>query len=237
MKILFLAKDVLDFHQDLVCHGLAEVLGAENVLVHPHIERYHVPPPDGLQHIAMSYPQLPRREEAPLEALAAEADAVVVGTLRGTGLKGLREIIDLGVDKPRAALDGLDDYYVRAAIRDVDVYFKRETLTRSTRLRLKFPLRRIYYSVRSHDMWLSPLRRQVAVARLGVDKLVPLPFAAVPIPFPAAPGRRHDVTFRGSATHPLRVQLVEQLRELKTEGYDVRVPEDPLTEDERYGST
>lgn len=60
MKILFLAYDhALDFHQDLVCHGLAELLGPENVLVHPRVERYHVPPPDDLEHIAMSYPNLP----------------------------------------------------------------------------------------------------------------------------------------------------------------------------------
>lgn len=234
MKVLFLAKDVLDFHQDMVCHGLAEVLGPENVFVWPHVERYHELPPDDLQHVAMSYPNLPRREDAPLDDLATEADVVIVGCLRGTGLDGLRAVIDLGVDKPRAALDGLDDYYVRAAIRDVHLYFKRETLTRSTKLRLKFPLRKVYYSVRPHDMWRNPLRRQVAVARLGVDKLLPLPFAVVPTAFPAAPARTHDITFLGSATHPLRAKLVEQLRDLETEGLDIRIPDDPLTEKDRY---
>jgi hypothetical protein len=209
-------------------------LGPENVLVHPRIERHHRAPPDDLQHLAMMYLNLPEAPDAALEELAAEADAVVVGCLRGTALKGLETIIGLGVDKPRAALDGLDDYYVRAAIRSVDLYFKRETLTRSARLRLKFPLRRLYYSVRPHDMWSTELRRQIAVARLGVDKLVPLPFAVIPIGFPAAKTRTDDVTFLGAATHPLRAKLVEDLRAMKADGYSVRVPEDPLTEADRY---
>jgi hypothetical protein len=83
-------------------------------------------------------------------------------------------------------------------------------------------------------MWRDELRRQVAVARLGVDKLVPLPFAVIPVGFPAATDSRHDVTFRGSATHPLRTKLVEDLRAMTTDGYDVRVPADPLTEADRY---
>ena len=234
MKVLFLVKDVLDFHQDMVAHGLAEVLGPENVLVHPRIERYHGLPPDDLQHIAMSYPNLPPGPDVPLEELAAEADVVVVGCLRGTALEGLSALIELGVDKPRAALDGLDDPYVRGAIREVDVYFKRETLTRTARLRLRFPLRSLYYSVRPHDLWKNELRRQIAVARVGVDKLVPLPFCAVPVGFPAATARTHDVTFLGAATNPLRGALVEDIRRLETDGYDVLVPADPLTEEDRY---
>ena len=42
------------------------------------------------------------------------------------------------------------------------------------------------------------------------------------------------MTFLGSATHPLRTKLVEELRRMKADGYDVRVPEDPLTEEDRY---
>jgi hypothetical protein len=83
-------------------------------------------------------------------------------------------------------------------------------------------------------MWSNELRRQVAVARLGLDKLVPLPFAVVPVSFPAATARRYDVTFRGSATHPLRAKVVEEIRSMKADGYDVRVPEDRLTEEDRY---
>ena len=234
MKILFLANEIPDFHQDMVCHGLAELLGPVNVLVHPRIERYHGPPPDDLKVNAMSYPNLPPGPGAPLDELAAEADAVVVGCLRGTALAGLREIVRLGVDKPRAALDGLDDPYVRGAIHSVDVYFKRETLVRTARLRIRFPARRLYYAVRPHDMWSDELRRQIAVARLGIPKLVPLPFGVVPTPFSEAHERTHDVTFLGAATDPLRSRIVEELRKMREEGYDVLIPSDPLDEHDRY---
>jgi hypothetical protein len=234
MKVLFLVKDVLDFHQDLVCHGLAEVLGPENVLVYPHVERYHMPAPDGLKHNAMSYPNLPRSNDATFEELAAEADAVVVGCLRGTALEGLRQLVRLGVDKPRAALDGLDDWYVRGAIRHVDVYFKRETLVHSARLRAKFPFRRIYYTFKPHTYWTDEFREQVAVAHAGIEKLVPLPFGVVPIPYPEAATREYDIAFLGSATHPVRGQIVEELRALRAEGLRVLIPDDPLTDEDRY---
>jgi hypothetical protein len=234
MKILFLANEIPDFHQDMVCHGLAEVLGTGNVLVHPRIERYHGPPPDDLKTNAMSYPNLPPGPDATLEELATEADAVVVGCLRGSALAGLRSIVGLRVDKPRAALDGLDDPYVRGAVRSVDLYFKRETLVHTARLRIRFPARRLYYAVRPHDMWSDELRKQVAVARLGVPKLVPLPFGVVPTPFSEAPERTHDVTFLAAATDPLRTRMVEELRRMRDEGYDVLIPNDPLDEHDRY---
>jgi hypothetical protein len=234
MKILFLANEIPDFHQDMVCHGLAELLGPENVLVHPRIERYHGPPPADLKVNAMSYPNLPPGPDATLEELAAEADVVVVGCLRGSALSGLREIVRLGVDKPRAALDGLDDPYVRGAIRSVDLYFKRETLVSTARLRIRFPARRLYYAVRPHDMWSDELRLQVAVARLGIPKLVPLPFGVVPTPFSGVPGRTHDVTFLAAATDPLRARIVEELRAMRDEGYDILIPNDPLDEHDRY---
>ncbi len=237
VRVLFLAYDrALDFHQDLVCHGLAELLGPENLLVYPRVERYHVPPSDDLKHIAMSYPNLPPAPDAELEDLAAEADALVVGSPRGTALKSLSAVVERGFDKPRAALDGLDDPYVRALIRHVDVYFKRETLRHTARLRLKFPARTLYWSIRPHEMWnkANPLRRQVAVARAGLPKLVPLPFAAVPIGVPRAERRTYDVAFLGAATHPLRARVVEELRALGEEGYDVLVPGVPLREEDRY---
>src|SRR6185436_11915640 len=107
MKILFLAYEQPDLLQDLLCHGLAEVLGPENVLVHPRIERYHSPAPPDYKHNAMSYLNLPRAPVGTLDDLAADADAVVVGSPRGSSLAGLRAIEKLGLDKPRAAIDGL----------------------------------------------------------------------------------------------------------------------------------
>jgi len=234
VKILFLAYEQPDLLQDLLCHGLAELLGPENVLVHPPVERYLSPPPPDYKHNAMSYLNLPPAPDATLDELAADANAVVVGSPRGSSLAGLRAIEELGVDKPRALIDGLDDPYVRGAIRLVDLYFKRELLVRTARLRLRFPARRLYYSVRPHDMWSSELRRQVAVARRGLAKLVPLPFGVVPIAFPAAEERTHDVTFLGAATDPLRGRIVEELRAMKADGFDVLIPDDPLSESDRY---
>jgi hypothetical protein len=234
MKVLLLAYEQPDLLQDLICHGLAELLGPENVLVHPRIARFHSPPPPDLKHNAMGYLNLPRGPDTTLEELAAEADAVIVGSPRGSSLAGLRAIEELGLDKPRAAIDGLDDPYVRGAVRLVDVYFKRELLVRTARLRLRFPARRLYYAVRPHDMWDSELRRQVAVARPGMAKVVPLPFGVVPIGFPAASERTHDVTFLCAATDPLRGRIVEELRAMKAEGYRVLIPDDPLSESDRY---
>src|SRR5262249_27127698 len=213
---------------------LAELLGPSSVLVYPRIERFHSPPPPDLKHNAMSYLDLPEAPDATLDELAAEADAVLVGSPRGSSLTGLTAIEELGVDKPRAAIDGLDDPYVRGVVRFVDLYFKREMLVRTTRLRVRFPARRVYYAVRPHDMWNSELRRQVAVARLGLAKLVPLPFGVVPFGFPEAGGRTPDVTFLGAATDPLRGKIVEELRAMKADGYDVLIPDEPLSEDDRY---
>jgi glycosyl transferase family 1 len=238
LKVLFLAYDTLpDYHQDLVAHGIAELIGPENLLVHPRLERYHAPAPPDVRQTAMAYPNLPEQRDATLEELAHEADAVVVGSIRGSSLRTFRQLLELGFDKPRAALDGLDDYYVREIVRHVDVYFKRETLVHSLRLRLKFPLRQLYWSVRPHEMWGGgdgALRRQVAVARAGVPKLVPLPFAAVPVDVDRAPERTHDVVFLGAATHPLRARIVEEVRALRAEGLDVVVPEESLSEQDRY---
>jgi hypothetical protein len=235
LKVLFLARDDdFDFHQDLVVHGLADVLGAENLLVHPHVERYHMPPPSRLKHVAMSYPNLPRTAGAPLAELAAEADVAIVGSLRTTALDGLRSIVELGFDKPRAVLDGLDDPYVRRAVEFVDLYFKRETLLHTTRLRLRFPVRHAYYALRRHPQLRHEFRRQVAVARLGTPKLVPLPFGVVPIDFPRGEARTYDVAFLGAATHPLRAQVVEEVRALREEGFSVLVPDDPLSEEDRF---
>src|SRR5262249_42067209 len=43
-----------------------------------------------------------------------------------------------------------------------------------------------------------------------------------------------DVTFLGAATDPLRGRVVEELRALKREGYDILIPDDPLSENDRY---
>lgn len=223
MRVLFLAADgVHDYLQDVVLHGLVDVLGAENVFVAPDVARFHEQP-GNLRHNAMMYPELPPLETGPVDELAAAADAVVVGAARGTALHGLDRLLELRVRKPTALLDGRDDPYVRTAIRHVDVYFKRETLVHSARLRLRFPLRRAVRAFRPDPMLgrMRGTRRQVAVAHAGVRKLVPLPFAVIPKPFPRAETTEYDVAFLGTATDPLRVRVADELR---ASGLRVAVP-------------
>ena len=203
MRVLFLTAAVEDFHQDLVLHGLVGLLGRENVLDFPQQERHASSPPPDHRYQPMGYLDLPPGHHAgqPIEDLALEADAVVVGALRGDAHDGLARLLQLGIDRPIAVLDGFDDPYVRAAIADADVYFKRETLASGRWLRMRMPVRRRYHALRRRpNDWQHPLRRQIAVATPGVEKLVPLPLGVIDRGFPPSDEKLYDVTFLGART-------------------------------------
>jgi len=230
MRVLFLTAAVEDFHQDLVLHGLVGLLGRENVLDFPQQERHASSPPPDHRHQPMGYLDLLPGHHAgqSIEDLALEADAVVVGALRGDAHDGLQRLLQLGIERPIAVLDGFDDPYVRAAIADADVYFKRETLASGRWLRMRMPVRRGYHALRRRpNDWQYPLRRQIAVATPGVEKLVPLPLGVIDRGFPPSAEKLYDVTFLGARTSPERAVVVEGLRGLRAEGYRVNFPDDP----------
>ncbi|MGZ4396304.1 MAG: glycosyltransferase family protein [Gaiellaceae bacterium] len=230
MRVLFLTTTSEDFHQDLVFHGLVMLLGRENVFDLPQLDRYVSPAPQDFRYQPMGYLDLPAGSHAgqSLEDLAFEADAVVVGALRGDGNRGLARLLELGIGRrPIVALDGYDDPYVRAAVAHVDVYFKRETLLRSRWLRARLPVRKRYHALRRRPEWVNPLRRQIAVASLDVDKVVPLPLGVVDRGAPSSEKKEYDVTFIGARTSPERAAVVTKLHELRAEGYRVCIPDDP----------
>jgi hypothetical protein len=241
MRVLFLTAAMEDFHQDLVLHGLVELLGRENVLDFPQQERHMSAPPKDHRHQPMGYLELPPGPHAgqTIEDLAHAADAVVVGAIRGDAHHGLVRLLELGIERPIAVLDGFDDPYVRAAIVHADVYFKRETLIGARRLQMRMPIRRRYHALRRRpNDWQHPLRRQIAVATRGVEKLVPLPLGVIDRGFPPSAERLYDVTFLGARTSPERAVAVEGLRGLRAEGYRVNFPDDPAwNEHEWYDPT
>ena len=237
MRILFLTTAAEDFHQDLVFHGLVTLLGRENVWDVPEQPRYAARPPPDYRHQAMAYLDLPPGGHGgqALEDLAGEADAVVVGAVRGDANLGLLRLLELGISCPVAVLDGADDPYVRAAIDYADVYFKRETLPGSRWLQMRLPIRKRYHALRGHAHWNHPLRRQIALATPSVQKLVPLPLGIIDAGTPLMSREKlFDVTFIGARTSPQRALVVSKLRALRAEGYRVKFPDDPAWSREEW---
>ena len=241
MRILFLTAAVEDFHQDLVLDGLIRLLGRENVFDFPQQERHMSAPPEDYRYQPMGYLAIAPGAHAgrSLEELAHEADAVVVGAIRGDAHHGLVRLLELGIDRPIGVLDGFDDPYVRAAIAQADVYFKRETLIAGRRLRVRMPARRAYHALRRRpNDWLHPLRRQIAVATQGIEKLVPLPLGVIDRGWPMQSEKLYDVTFLGARTSPERAKVVASLGRLRAEGLRVCIPDDPAwSEHEWYEPT
>jgi hypothetical protein len=227
VRILFLRTDEPDFLQDLVFHGLVRLLGPDRVLDYPPLERFHRAAPPGYRFQAMQYLDLPRAAHAdrPLAELVAAADAVVVGAING-GTADLQRVLALRARRPIAVLDGWDAPYVRAGIRRVDAYFKRETLARGRLLRARLPARKLYHALRRRPYWRDPLRRPLAVATTRVPKLAPLPFGVIDTGFRPEAEVRYDVAFVGAPTNPVRIRLVHELRRMKREGFRVYVPEE-----------
>jgi hypothetical protein len=241
VRILFLTAAMEDFHQDLVLDGLVRLLGRENVFDVPQQERHMSAPPEDYRYQPMGFLGLAPGPHAgrSLEELAHEADAVVVGALRGDGHHGLVQLLELGIDRPIGILDGFDDPYVRAAIAQADVYFKRETLADGRRLRMRMPVRRGYHALRRRpNDWKHPLRRQIAVATPAVEKLVPLPLGIIDRGWPTQSEKAYDVMFLGARTSQERATLVANLGKLRAEGLRVCIPDDPAwSEHEWYEPT
>ena len=167
--------------------ALVELLGRQNVFDFPQQDRHaSPPPPDHRSPDGLPRPSPRSARRAVHRGSAPEADAVVVGALRGDAHHGLVRLLELGIDRPIAVLDGFDDPYVRAAIAHADVYFKRETLAAGRWLRMRMPVRRRYHALRRRpNDWQHPLRRQIEVATPGVEKLVPLPLGIIDRGFPS----------------------------------------------------
>jgi Glycosyl transferases group 1 len=109
---------------------------------------------------------------------------------------------------------------VRGAIRNVDLYFKRETLLRAPFLRLRMPVRRLYHRSR-YELARDPLLRQEAVAHATDGRLVPLPFGIVDTGFEPPGKKEYDIAFLASPTSPEREALVSELASLQSEGLRV----------------
>jgi hypothetical protein len=216
LRVLFVANDFTDYLQDGLYHGLATLLGPENVFDHPSIPRYHGG--SGMQPFAFAFPKPP---EATLEELVAESDAIVLASLRDGALETVRQVIAMRSGRPTAFVDGEDFFYIRGIARHVDLYFKREVLISARYPRLRMPARRLYHRVRGREHWADPLRRHIAVAHQGDEQVIPLPFGIVDVGF-VPPGETvYDIALIGLPTSPERAKVAQQLRAIPGAGYRV----------------
>jgi hypothetical protein len=223
LRILFLANPVCDYLQDLLYHGLISILGPENVVELPRVERYHSAPPSDTTypHLWFDVPEPPR---TPLREAVDAADAIVVGSLRD-GIRDLvDEILDLRSRPPVVFVDGEDDSDVLAIVGRVDLYFKRELLLPGLANRLREARRRRRDErPREHDD--DELRAPVGPAWAGDGRLRPLPLGWVG-PLPRSAPTEFDVAFLHAATSPERAAVRAQLERLSAEGIRVRLLEE-----------
>jgi hypothetical protein len=225
MRVAFLANPVHDYLQDVVFHGLATVLGPENVEEFPPLERYHSrPPPDTLYpFVWFDFPEPPRSSS--LREALHDADAVVIGSLR-SGIRGLvDEVLAAKPRPPVAFLDGEDDRFVLGVRPHVDLYFKREILLPRTSSRGREVLRRTHRLMRKRKENRDPLADPVCVARAGDRRLIPLPFGwAGGLPQRGPP--EYDVAFLVGPTSPQRAVVRAGLERLAAEGLRIRLLEE-----------
>ena len=222
MRLLFLAGRDPDYLQDALFHGLVTLLGAGSVVEHPENARYHGGATADHRMPMLSF-DFPRSDRPDLPELVASSDAIVVASLRDSVIADVRRVLELRRAIPTAFVDGEDDPYVRAVATEVDVYFKRETLRRSIRLRARMPARRLYHRRRYPERWGDRLRREIAVATAGSRSVVPLPLGIVDTGFEPHGKRDVDVAFLASPTSPERVRVVAELRELERDGVVVQI--------------
>jgi len=225
MRIVFLANPVHDYLQDVVFHGLASLLGPENVEEFPPLERYHSGPPPGTPYpfVWFDFPE-PHRSSSLREALH-DADAVVIGSLR-SGIRALvDEVLAARPRPPVAFLDGEDDRFVLGVRPHVDLYFKREILLPWTSSRGREVLRRGHRLLRQRKENRDPLADPKHVARAGDPRLIPLPFAwAGELPRRGEP--EHDVAFLVGPTSKERAVVRTGLERLAADGVRVRLLEE-----------
>jgi Glycosyl transferases group 1 len=225
MRVAFLANPEQDYLQDVVFHGLASVLGPEHVVDIPPLDRYHSPPWAERPHPFAQF-DFAEPERAPtLRDELAQADAVVIGSLRS----GIRALVDeVLATKPRppvAFVDGEDDWFVRGIRPHVELYFKREIVLRDGASRSREALRRTHRLLRKPFELRDPLADPKSVARAGDCRLLPLLFGWVgPLPQQRPP--QYDVTFLAAPANPIRARLRDELARLRAEGVRVRLLEE-----------
>jgi hypothetical protein len=224
VKILFLADAQPDYLQDIVFDGIVRVLGHENVFDFPPLDRYHAVDLPEDRHPTW-YFAVPGGRSAPLAELAADADAIVVGSVRPGIVAHVRRLLDLRTGKPIAYLDGEDDPFVRSIAREVDVYCKRETLARPWPARFRMtvaPDRRTRRLRKRAD----PLAELIGVARPRAARILPLPLGIVDVGFVPAQAKRYDICFLYGLSNQRRVATARALRALRAEGWRVCVPDE-----------
>jgi hypothetical protein len=220
MNVLFVANQEPDFLQDVVFHGLVSVLGADHVIDWPPVERYRIhPPPEAV--LPMLYFAFPPRPAISDADAFAWADAIVLGSSRPEAMGAVRRALAIAAGRPVAFLDGEDDPYVRAILRNVDVYFKRETLLHDPARVAAMPLRRLRDLTRVESRSLDPLARRRSVATHRSRSIVPLPFGIVDTGFAPVGARDVDLAFLASPTSPERERVTNELERLKAEGLRV----------------
>lgn len=221
MRLVYLANPVDDYLQDVVYHGLVQILGAENVIEFPRVDRYHLPAPaDAIRpQLWFDFPDPPRPSFG--DAIA-NADAVVIGSLRADVRDAVQEVLRLDRRPPVVFIDGEDDSDVLAVLTQVDLYFKREILLAGVRNRFwEMRRRRRDHRAKKLD---DPLAVSIGVAWAGDRRLRPLPLGWVG----TLPERREetfDVAFLSATTSAERAVVRAQLERLAAEGYRVRLLE------------
>ena len=228
MRILLVANPDPDYTQDVVYHGLVQLLGARNVLEHPYTPRYHEPP-----RADVGFPMLylDVRDEGPrgeLSEMLEWADAVIIGSLHKSAYDVAREVLRLAPEKPTAYLDGADDSYIHEIARHVDVYFKREVPLRR-RLQTPLPLQKLFFRFGGAPQWQGPLREVVDFAVAGDPRIVPLPFGVIDHGQRAVREKTYDVAFMGLPTSRERARLRRDLDALARQGVRVFAPEERLS--------
>jgi hypothetical protein len=224
MRVAYLANPACDYLQDLVYHGLATVLGPENVSEFPPLDRYHCPPPVG-----ETYPQLwfgfPEPPRLSFRETVLSSDAVVIGSLR-SGVRALvDELLTFDQRPPIVYLDGEDHFFVLGIRTQVEIYFKRELVLPGAASRVGEGARKLHRLIRKRKEVRDPLADHVGVAWAGNDRLRPLPFAWVgPVPEPRV--CEFDVAFLSSPSNPVRDIIRSQLERLSADGVRVRMLED-----------
>jgi len=229
VRIAFLANPGHDHLQDIVFHGLVSILGPENVVEYPPLDRYRSPAQPGELHpqLWFDFPEPPR---APLRETVLSADAVVIGSLRA-GIRGLLdEVLDLDPRPPIVYLDGEDDFYVLGIRSRVEVYCKREILLPSGASVAREAMRRVHRLLRKPLENRDPLADPVSVARSRDRSLVPLPFGW-PGPLPESRPAEYDVAFLAAPTSRARAVVRSGLQRLAADGVRVKM----LAEGERLG--
>lgn len=220
MRIVFLANPVEDFLQDLVYHGLASILGPENVVECPPLDRYHLRPPAETRHPQLWF-DLPEPPRTTLREAVLAADAVVVGSLRSGIRELVAEVLELEGRPPVVYIDGEDDSDVLAVLPRVDVYFKREILLTGVRNRLREARRRRRDQRERHEADDSPAA-PIGIAWASDTRLRPLPLGWVG-PLPEPHEREFDVAFLHAPTSEQRAVVRAQLERLAADGYRVRL--------------